>query len=88
MTTGISIFAVFPFFRWLAQRVRASGLDKIFCLAMIPLINLIILIFLLFKKTAKAPSPLCNESININLELESTIGPKGNFINSVAAIYE
>ena len=54
LTMGISICAVFPLFRWLVQRARDSGMRKaIVYLAIIPLVNLIILIYLLFKKTAR-----------------------------------
>ena len=54
VTMGISIFAVFPLFRWLVQRARDSGMSKaVVYLAIIPLVNLIILVYLLFKKTGR-----------------------------------
>ena len=53
VTVGMSICAVFPLFRWLVQRARDSGMSKaVVYLAIIPLVNLIILVYLLFKKTA------------------------------------
>jgi len=53
VTMGMSICAVFPLFRWLVQRARDSGMSKaVVYLAIIPLVNLIILVCLLFKKTA------------------------------------
>ena len=54
LTMGISICAVFPLFRWLVQRARDTGMSKaVVYLAIIPLVNLIILIYLLLKKTAR-----------------------------------
>ena len=54
VTMGISICAVFPLFRWLVQRARDSGMSKaVVYLAIIPLLNLIILVYLLLKKTAR-----------------------------------
>ena len=54
LTMGISICAVFPLFRWLVQRARDTGMSKaVVYLAIIPLINLIILVYLLLKKTAR-----------------------------------
>ena len=54
LTMGISICAVFPLFRWLVQRARDTGMSKaVVYLAIIPLVNLIILIYLLFKKTGR-----------------------------------
>ena len=53
-TMGISICAVFPLFRWLVQRARDTGMSKaVVCLAIIPIVNLIILVYLLLKKTAR-----------------------------------
>ena len=68
ITLGISICAVFPLFRWLVQRARDTGMSKaVVYLTIIPLVNLIILVYLLLKKTARdadegtdIPSP--NES--------------------------
>ena len=67
-TTGILIFAVFPFSRWLVQRARDSGIGKTVCLSVIPLINLVVLIYLLSKKTTEAPSGLSNEPSNMSFE--------------------
>ena len=54
VTMGISICAVFPLFRWLVQRARDTGMSKaVVYLAIIPLVNLIILVYLLLKKTAR-----------------------------------
>ena len=54
LTMGIFIFAVFPLFRWLVQRARDTGISKaVVYLAIIPLVNLIILVYLLLKKTAR-----------------------------------
>ena len=54
VTMGICICAVFPIFRWLVQRARDTGMSKaVVYLAIIPLINLIILVYLLLKKTAR-----------------------------------
>ena len=68
VTMGISICAVFPLFRWLVQRARDSGMIKaVVYLAIIPLVNLIILVYLLFKKTARD----ANEGTNIPSSAES-----------------
>ena len=54
VTMGISICAVFPLFRWLVQRARDSGMIKaVVYLAIIPLVNLVILVYLLLKNTEK-----------------------------------
>ena len=54
ITMGISICAVFPLFRWLVQRARDTGMSKaVVYLTIIPLVNLIILVYLLLKKTAR-----------------------------------
>ena len=50
LTTGMAICALFPFHHWLVRRARDSGIGKIAYLSMGPLINLIVLIYLLSKK--------------------------------------